>query len=352
MVQDYIGFLQPKDPMWNKLIGQIPHDFFHLPGYLLACANHEKGDGLLFTINTQRCGMVVPIIKKSLSVFGSEFDNYYDASSPYGYPGPICWGENWPGLVSEMDKILEEKFKQANIVTLFLRLNPFVGISSEHMNLKGTFRKHGPTVYLDLKDEYQSWKAINPRLRTTIALMLRKGCEVRFDEWDTLDTVIEAYYESMKRLGASEYYYFSKDFFIALMKNTIPHFHLCTSYDPNGNITGGVFFSEVNGLIQYFLTGTFNEYKELSPSKILINSLRLWGLEHGHHTLHLGGGLGGQTENLFMFKSRFSKSLATFLTHRKIIIPEYYKRLAGEKSEIDAEGFFPKYRKPQIQNIC
>ena len=339
-----VEFLGPSDPRWTEALQKTPHDFFHLPGYLSACGVHEGGEPLLLMLDAGSYGMLIPVIKRSLSQFGEVFSGYFDASSPYGYPGPVCWGDNWEDLVPVMDDILEIFLREQKMVSLFLRLNPFLGISAEHPTLRGELKMHGPTVFLDLRDADESWKAINSRLRSFITQMLREGCEVRIDQWETLEQVIEAYHETMGRLNASPFYFFPKAFFQSLKDDTAPHFHLGTSYAPSGEVTGGVFFSEVNGLIQYFLTGTFMAYSDLSPSKLIINALRLWGLEKGHHTLHLGGGLGAQTENLFQFKSRFSKSLATFSTFRKIILPEEYQALSISRG--DNDDFFPIYRKP------
>jgi carbamoyl-phosphate synthase large subunit len=175
--------------------------------------------------------------------------------------------------------------------------------------------------------------------------MLEHGHTVLIDRWDTMDQVIVAYYETMERLAASPFYFFPREFFRKLCENTAPHIHLATAYTPSHEISGGCFFSEVGGLIQYYLMGTLNAFMDVPPAKILINALRLWGIDHGHHTLNLGGGVGAKRDSLFEFKVRLSKSVATFSTVRKILLPEIYLALTHSFSwEAPDEDFFPTYR--------
>jgi len=342
---NFIGFLEPTDARWPSALQKVPHDFFHLPGYVRASGDHEGGEALLFLLDAGTHGMLVPLIKRSLASFGQGFEDHCDATSPYGYPCPLYWGDHWEDRLAEMHAAFEAFLKEQRVVSLFLRLNPFLGAPEDRLAALGEIKTHGPTVYIDLRDEEKSWAGINSANRTFITRMLKRGYQVKMDQWETLDPVIEAYYETMRRLNASPYYFFPKEFFSRLVADTPPHLHLGTCYTPDGDIMGGVFFTEVNGLVQYYLTGTFEAYMENSPSKLMINALRLWGLERGHHTLHLGGGLGARRDGLFEFKVRLSKTVANFSTFRKVVLPDAYRTLSEGRGELDGE-FFPAYRKP------
>lgn len=339
-------FLQIDDPRWPQALQGIPHDYFHLPGYLVASALHEGGTPMAFLLETGDGGMLVPLIKRPLAGFGEQYAAYYDVTSPYGYPGPLYWGKDWEARLPEMHALFENCLQKENVVSLFLRLNPFAGPAPELLAPLGTVRQHGPTVYMDLRDPAQTWSGINSANRTFIARMLKRGYTVKIDDWDAVDVIIQAYGETMTRLEASPYYFFPKAFFQALMDHTAPHLHLATCFTPRGELAGGVFFTETTGIIQYYLTGIFEEHMESSPGKLLINALRLWGIERGHHTLNLGGGLGAHQDGLFQFKVRLSKLTATFSTFRKVILPEVYDQLsAGHAPAGVDDEYFPRYRK-------
>jgi hypothetical protein len=343
----FTGLLSADDPRWNEVLEKARHDIFHLPGYLKACTVTKLGEPLAFLIDTGSCGMLVPLIRRELDSFGAAYRGFSDVSSPYGYPGPITWGEPGPESLRGMFNFLEAGLRQTGVVSMFLRLHPFLGASGEMLttlDAMGDLRPQGPVVYIDLLDPAGGWDGINPGNRRAINSILKKGCSFSFDRWETLDLVLEAYEETMQRHGADDQYHFPREFFLLLRQGTSPHLHLATSYDCRGSVTGGVFFSEVDGLIQYFLSGAFDAFASLSPSKLLINAIRLWGLERGCHTLNLGGGLGARQDSLFTFKIRLSKCTTTSHTFRKVLLPGLYRELtAGMEDDGD---YFPSYRRP------
>ena len=80
--------------------------------------------------------------------------------------------------------------------------------------------------------------------------------------------------------------------------------------------------------------------------------MRLWAKERGNQYLHIGGGVGGQKDNLYTFKSGFSKQRHEFFTLRSIVDTEKYNDLlhfrakAIDKSveDLQESNFFPAYR--------
>lgn len=345
--RSFAGFLPTDDPRWPDALGKVRHDIFHMPGYLDACALTKVGEPLGFLIDTGAQGMLVPLIKRPLNSFGADYQEFHDVVSPYGYSGPVCWGDPDPRQFLEMFQVFLEKLRENKIVSLFLRLHPFLGPTPDllaGLDPVGELKPQGPVVYLDLLDPEGSWNGINAGNRRAIRRSLLAGCTVSFDQWETMDQVLAAYEETMRRHDAEDQYFFPWEFFLRLRESTSPHFHLATSFNGHGAVTGGVFFSEVDGMIHYFITGTFAAYASLSPSKLLINALRLWGLERGCHTLNLGGGLGAREDNLFTFKIRLSKSTALFNTFRMVLLPDIYRELSAGAE--DDGSFFPFYRRP------
>ncbi len=341
-------FLTPESGEWMEALQKVPHDLFHLPGYLQVSAAHEGGSPVAVHLEADGCGMLMPILLRPLEEFGPAFADCFDASSPYGYPSPLFWGEGHEALIPGMLEACWTFLREQRVVALFLRMNPFLESGIEALASQSDLRAHGPTVYLDLTDPEASWMGINAANRGFITRTYKHGHHVTLDDWTTYDAVIEAYYETMTRLEATPFYFFPKSYFHGLREATAPHLHLATALSPTGEVTGGVLFSEVGGLIQYFLTGSFDAFREVSPAKILIDTLRTWGIQHGHHTVNLGGGVGANQDGLFTFKSRFSKHFKTFKTLRKILLPEVYASLTASRGILPDpdEAFFPAYRKP------
>ena len=348
----FAGLLSPDDPRWLEALGKCGHDIFHLPGYLKACEVSKAGEPVGFLLDAGSHGMMVPLLTRSLASFGFRYRALFDAVSPYGYSGPVYWGEPGPELFGEMFQVFLETLRKAGFVSIFVRLNPFLGQPPAlltALEATGELKPQGPVVYMDLLEPEGGWWGINSDNRRAIRRSLREGSRVSFDQWETMDQVLAAYEETMRRKDADDQYFFPREFFLLLKQGTSPHFHLATSYDSHGSVTGGVFFSEFGGMIQYFLTGTFEAYASRSPSKLLINALRLWGLERGCHTLNLGGGLGAREDNLYTFKIRLAKTTAVFHTFRKVLLPHVYRDLCAGMAD-DGE-YFPLYRHPKRNEL-
>ncbi|HNC99418.1 MAG TPA: GNAT family N-acetyltransferase, partial [Myxococcota bacterium] len=181
--------------------------------------------------------------------------------------------------------------------TLAVRVNPFLPLGEAAFTGKATVCEHGLTVYMDLTDPEGSWHGINSANRQAITKQLRQGHTVVFDDWSKYGQMIEAYTQTMHRLQAAPFYFFPVSYFEAL-RESLPHnFHLATTLTPGGEVSGGLVFSEVGGLIQYFLTGSMDAHAATSPAKLFLDGLRRWGIERGCHTLNMGGGVGASQDD-------------------------------------------------------
>ena len=105
-----------------------------------------------------------------------------------------------------------------------------------------------------------------------------------------------------------------------------------------------------NGRLNYHLSGSDIEYRNLAPSNLLLYKAALWGCEKGMKTFHLGGGVGSGEDNLFKFKIAFNRfSDYQFSIAKHIFDKEIYDRLVEERASRDSEfnresRFFPVYR--------
>ena len=111
-------------------------------------------------------------------------------------------------------------------------------------------------------------------------------------------------------------------------------------------------FFESCGIVQAHLGGTKTEFLKQSPFNLLLHHARLWAKERGNNFLHIGGGVGGQKDKLFTFKSGFSKQRHQFFTMRLIIDESKYDYLVSHKAQaknisvaqLKESNFFPAYR--------
>ncbi|HWN68544.1 MAG TPA: hypothetical protein VNM90_12980, partial [Haliangium sp.] len=102
------------------------------------------------------------------------------------------------------------------------------------------------------------------------------------------------------------------------------------------------------GLVQYHLGASASAYLALSPLKLCLHGMSLWGQARGHRWHHLGGGVGAREDSLYRFKSGFSPLRAPFRSWRAIFDrarhDELVRRVPAERRAAAGEGFFPGYR--------
>ena len=105
-----------------------------------------------------------------------------------------------------------------------------------------------------------------------------------------------------------------------------------------------------NDRLNYHLSGSDIEYRNLAPSNLLLYKAAVWGCEQGFKTFHLGGGVGSGEDNLYKFKAAFNKvSDYQFSIGKQIFDQENYDQLVEIRKTTDptfaeTSKFFPLYR--------
>jgi hypothetical protein len=289
-----------------------------------------------------------------------------DATSPYGYPGPLAWGDGGPGFFSAAFEAGIERLRSERVVSLFVRLHPL--LDAEPPVGVGTLVTHGETVSIDLTlpaDEL--WANIRNNHRRDIGKAVRLGYVARMDgRWEHFETFVRLYRETMERLSAEERYMFDEAYFRKLRDALGPSLSLwVVLYEDI--VAAAVLFVETAGIVQYHLAGSDERYAHARPTKLLIHTVANWAKERGDRRLHLGGGVGGADDSLMHFKAGFSDDRHVFRTLRVVIDEGEYARLvsavgaAGDGAQVgatedgaqvgaagdptDLGGFFPLYRK-------
>ena len=127
----------------------------------------------------------------------------------------------------------------------------------------------------------------------------------RIDEpWDRFDDFAAMYRQTMDRLGAPPRWYLSRSYLADLRDALDGHIHLCV-VERGGDLASAAIVMEVDGLVEYHLAGTADQYVGSSPSKLLIDHVRSWAKGRGGRVFNLGGGL-SPGDPLISFKYGFS----------------------------------------------
>lgn len=327
---------------WNEILKRShSYDFYHTEFY-----HNLETDGtpimLVATVKENFIGL--PLIIRRI-----EGTQYSDATSVYGYAGPIA---SQP--IKNLDDDLLVFFKtqakdylqQRNIISVFSRLHPLIDQSKLFKDF-GKIVELNKTVSIDLTLPLEEQRRIfRKSLKSELNQLRRLGflIEEAKDKGE-IDSFVDIYHATMDKLGASDDYYFSREYFHSFLDNKDFECKLLLSKF-EGKITAGAIFTRVGEIIQYHLAGTLEEYVRQAPMKLILDEARLWGSSIGSKYLHLGGGVGGEdTDSLFRFKSGFSKDFYQFKVWKLIVNHEKYDELVNAKSlENSNSNYFPLYR--------
>jgi hypothetical protein len=341
---------------WHEVLGQLRSDAYHLPDYSLLEATRLQGSAEAMVISHQDCLMFVPYLVRSCYIlFPTQQDiaNTLDVISPYGYPGILMSDGVGGDFIVQAWEMLQEDLRSRGVCAAFFRLHP---ILSQELRLHlpaELLVHHGKTVSVDLQlSEAEIWAHTRKGHQSTINKTKRLGFNHRIVTANAdFDAFLSVYKETMDRVSATDAYYFNEVYFEALL-GLGDRLKLCLT-ELDGELAAACLFFESQGIVQMHLGGTKTSHMALSPFSGLIDYVRYWAKAQGHQYLHLGGGVGGSTEDsLFKFKSGFSRHQHDFHTLRCIIDPVRYQRLVDHRArdlgksshELIHGNFFPAYR--------
>ena len=340
MVPGAVDLLDPDDPAWEATLEGLRHDAYHRPGYV-ALQARGVGRALAFRYREDGSTLLLPLVVRPV-----EGADAVDATSPYGYPGPVSdaslddegfWHRACAALVAALGEV--------GAVTCFVRLHPLLAARLDVLARFGHLVQHGHTVVVDLaRSEEEMWAATRKRDRNYVNRARAAGVDVVFDDFSTLGEVARAYAQTMERLGAAVGYRFRRGDFEALRAAVGDDLHLATVVH-RGEVVAGVFLLERCGIVQLHLGGTRDGALDLNADKVEVDAVRRWAKARGASALHLGGGLGGSEDSLFRFKSGFSKERRAFFTWHLVLDRGREEALTAERGGARGDGFFPAYRR-------
>ena len=331
----------------------VQHDFYHLPRYHRLAEARGEGTAQCFVYRDGEHLIALPLLVRPVSA--DEPDGWKDATSVYGYCGPVASSAALPAeVVAKFHEGLARMLAGQRIVSVFSRLHPLLEQRDLLAGL-GESRPAGQTVSIDLTLAPETQRAqYSGTYRTRINKLLRNGVTCTLDrEQRHLTEFAEMYHETMRRVHAHGSYFFGADYFTELSRELDGRLQLFVAELDNELIAGGL-FTLCDGIVQYHLGATRDAFLRLSPMGLVIDTARAWGTAEGARVCHLGGGVGSKEDSLFKFKAGFSDRRHRFETWRWVTAPEVYSRLNEQRTRLNELGglvpvspdYFPAYRCP------
>ncbi len=354
-------FTTAQPAKWMSALENCSHDFYHLPQYHALAEWSGEGTALLFHYAEGEYSIALPLLIRTLDNIAGVHprQDWQDATSVYGYAGPVASHSEVPALVlRNFQERLRERLLEMNIVTVFSRLHPILR-QQELLQGLGDCRTLSQTVSIDLTLPVEAQRtAYRSSLKTSLNRLRRNGVTCVHDpDGLHLDTFIQIYHETMTRVGAVPLYFFPREYFYSLFGTLGDRFHLILGMSQGEIVCGGIFI-ECGGVLQYHLGGTRNAALEFAPMKLLLDEARIWANQRKLRVFHLGGGATARPDDpLLHFKLGFSDRTHDFAVWQWVLQPEAHERMCqqrlqwieGKSIVTSGSTFFPEYRRPAVQ---
>jgi hypothetical protein len=352
-------------PEWDEYLARVPHDFFQTAKYHAFSADASSEASLLVYGSGDKF-VAWPYLLQPIDGTDHLGARFRDVTAVYGYSGPVvhhCAEDK--AFLSNAWEAFVETWRSQMVVSVFTRFHPILRNQSwlqpewTTQGVLGHTYKEGKTVVIDLsKSPEEIWADYQRKLRQHIRRVERerKFTTLLDSRWEHLDEFIAMYYATLERNNAAPFYFFSRDYFVALKETLGPHgsLFLCMWDDTVG---AALLLIEYNGIASVHLAASDDRFSGLSPNKWLFHAAQTLARNRGNKFFHIGGGRGSRDDDpLFRFKALFSSLHLPFYTGRWILDPEAYDVLTAERrKEAELRGdsylaptYFPLYRAPVI----
>ena len=342
---------------WKELYEKISvNDIYFSPSYLETCKHIMEGIPYCFVyMKEPEKYILYPFFKRKindLEIFSHLSEEYFDIISPYGYSGFLSSFVDMD--IGEFIDVFDDYCRQENIVNEFIRFNPLIQNDKYKGIDKLELIKWSETVFIDLADPLEGIKKrfssankrnINKAIKNQLQMV-----ELEYNEKNIIE-FYKIYSHTMERLSATDFYYFSKEYFYSLkeeLKDAVKLFKIVNS---SGDNMAMLLFLGYDKYFHYHLGGSLEAYWDLRPNNLLFFRVIEWAKLHGYEKLHLGGGY-KKNDNLFRFKKSFSPlTLPYFIVkriHNRKIYDDLYRinmqYLKGKNVRDYDKSYFPAYR--------
>lgn len=328
----------------NKVMSFTNYDVYYLSGYVRAFHLHGDGDPYLLYYEVDGLKAIYVYMRRPTAI-----EEVYDSVTPYGYGGVLFEGDTSEKNLMAFWKAYVEEMGKEHIVDNFVRYHPVLK-NAEPMKSVSNVIDLGKTIAMDLTSPELIWDNIHSKNRNMIRKAEKNGIVIEHGQgMDLFDKFIKIYNATMDKDHAEEYYYFKRPFYESIHYDLQDNYELFYAKLEDKIIAMSIMLF-ANGRLNYHLSGSDMEYRNLAPSNLLLYKAALWGSEKGFKTFHLGGGVGSGEDNLYKFKAAFNKvSDYQFSIGKQVFNQEKYEELVKIRKESDlnfdeTSHYFPLYR--------
>jgi hypothetical protein len=294
-------------------------DAYYRRRYVESACILEPGEPLLL----EHEGTVFAAIRREVAGAAS-----FDVITPYGYGGPA--GGNPSAFWAAYDTWARDE----GLVTTFVRFHP---LYANHRDAPLHVEELAPTIAWRLDGDLLA--GLHGKHRN--ALRKAKASVADVTAAGGLGGFVALYEETMRRAGATGFYFFAPAYWKALERTG-----MLIRFDAiaGGEVVASALCLASPPWLHYHLGAVSEAGRKLGATTLVLYEAAVWAQGRGYERFHLGGGVGGRRDSLHEFKRRFDPAGECEVAIGKLVHDEdTYRALGGDPT--DLTGYFPAYRR-------
>ncbi len=303
--------LKPDSPQWEILFESLPlhrQDVFYSPAFArLSQSTLNQNDEVCCAAMTFDADVVLyPFVRRDAGKLTgrASFTGYYDIASLYGRGGIVASHAAETNITS-FHLAMAGYCRESAVICGFDRFHPVIG-NDVWAAPDAKVMEVGGFVVVDMRPEMDAIEGtFTPSVRKDLRKAERNGI-VCFAEsnCDHLKDFLDIYYHTMDRNSAAGFYYFSKEYFIALNREMPGQFHFFYAVAGEEIVSCELVLHHGN-YCHSFLGGTIREALPLCANPILKREIIRFLKGRGIEYFLLGGGA-RPDDGIFKFKKAYA----------------------------------------------
>lgn len=321
-------------PEWKEMA--TPDIYFTKEYHATAAlAEPDFSESVLLEWNDERGYVRLPLILREIVGHG-----YFDATSAYGYGGPWIVGQ--PDLVA-FRRFFDEWACEQRVVSTFLRFHPLIANAESVLEVLPVKRVDGTAVW-SIANADDLVQGMSKNHRKNWRRAVRAGVQARVTQSPSdVDGFRRLYEQSMSRLSARNFYWFSDEYWASL-RDLLGKDSLLVEAVYEGRVVAAAWCLVGDDYLHFHLSGTSDEGRRLGGAFVCRVAAAQWGQSVDLTFAHHGGG----ASTLLDWKRKFDESspLRDFYIAEVVHDKQAFHRLSEGYS---TSGFFPPWRNPVVQ---
>jgi len=335
------ALLAPSEVEWDQVVRRLGGDVYHSTAYVMHWAAHVGGTARALHVYDTHGELFLPLIFRQLRVQDASPSVHADGA--YGYSSPLVLGE----LGERHAEAARQALRGAGAISLFVR-NGFHCQDLGALRWPGlTVRAHGPAVFVRTGRPLASvMDDVRPRLRSQVRQLEAKGFVSRWEGCEALAEFALAYTQTMERVGATDAYFFSREYFESLAEALGAQLRVLVVRASDGTFASGMIIFVSAEVVTYHLGATSPERFADGPSKLAYHELLRWAQETERATVVLGGGVGAREDGLYQLKRGWSQEQFIFQTATAVLDDAVfwkYSPVPEARCDEVLQGHFPPF---------